>query len=78
MKIVSVASAFPKNYYSQQVLGAALRHYWAGKLDKPQLLEQFYARMNVDGRHLALPLAQYYGLETWGDFNAPGWWRPNN
>ena len=69
MKIVSVASAFPKNYYSQQVLGAALRHYWAGKLDKPQLLEQFYARMNVDGRHLALPLAQYYGLETWGDFN---------
>ena len=69
MKIVSVASAFPKNYYSQQVLGAALRHYWAGKLDKPQLLEQFYARMNVDGRHLALPLAQYYSLETWGDFN---------
>lgn len=69
MKIISAASAFPKYYYPQQVLGAALRQYWGPKLDNPELFDRLYARMNVDGRYLVLPLASYYGMETWGDAN---------
>jgi alkylresorcinol/alkylpyrone synthase len=69
MKIISAASAFPKNYYSQEVMLAALRSYWNGRLENPQLLDRLHARTCVDGRHLALPLTEYYNLKTWGDFN---------
>ena len=69
MKIVSAASAFPKNYYSQEVLLAALEQYWNGKLENPQLLSRLHARAGVDGRHLALPLLEYYNLNSWGDRN---------
>jgi alkylresorcinol/alkylpyrone synthase len=69
MKIISAASAFPKNYYPQQVMLAALRGYWDGRLENPQLLDRLHSRTCVDGRHLALPLQDYYNLHTWGDFN---------
>ncbi len=69
MKIISAASAFPDHYYSQQVLTQALSAYWNGRLENPQMLERLHARACVDGRHLALPMADYYGLDTWGDSN---------
>src|SRR5438270_7477749 len=69
MKIVSAASAFPRNYYSQEVLGTALKQYWNGKLENPQMLERLHARAGVDGRHLALPLLEYYNLNSWGEHN---------
>ena len=69
MRIISAASAFPKHYYPQQVMTAALKGYWNGRLENPQFLERLHARAGVDGRHLALPLTDYYGLNTWGDFN---------
>lgn len=69
MKIISAASAFPANYYPQEVMLGALRAYWNGRLENPQMLDRLHARTGVDGRHLALPMAEYYGLETWGDFN---------
>jgi len=69
MRIISAASAFPKHYYPQQVMTAALSGYWNGRLENPQLLERLHSRAGVDGRHLALPMTEYYGLNTWGDFN---------
>ncbi len=69
MKIVSAASAFPKNYYSQEVLLAALQQYWNGKLENPQMLSRLHSRAGVEGRHLALPLLEYYNLDSWGDNN---------
>jgi len=74
MKIVSAATAFPKNYYSQDVLLTSLKQYWNGKIDNPRLLPQVHLRAGVEGRHLALPLLQYYNLETWGDSNR-AWFR---
>jgi alkylresorcinol/alkylpyrone synthase len=74
MRIVSAASAFPKNYYSQDVLLQALQGYWKGRLENPQMLDRLHARTRVDGRHLALPLEEYYHLGTWGDFNR-AWFR---
>ena len=69
MKIISAASAFPGNYYPQETMLAALQAYWNGRLENPRMLDRLHARTCVDGRHLALPMAEYYGLETWGDFN---------
>ncbi len=69
MKIVSTATAFPENYYSQEVLLGALKQYWNGALQNPQLLDRLHSRAGVDGRHLALPLLEYYNLNTWGDNN---------
>ncbi len=69
MKIVGAATAFPENYYSQEVLLAALQMYWNGKLENPQMLSRLHSRTGVDGRHLALPLLEYYNLNSWGDNN---------
>jgi alkylresorcinol/alkylpyrone synthase len=69
MRIVSAASAFPRNYYKQEVLSHALDQFWKTDLSNPEFLERLHSRTCVDGRHLALPLADYYGLKTWGEAN---------
>jgi alkylresorcinol/alkylpyrone synthase len=69
MNIVSAASALPGNYYPQQVLGAALKMYWGGRIENPRLVELLHANVGVDGRYLALPMEAYPGLETWGQAN---------
>jgi len=69
MRIAGVASAFPKNYYRQEVIREALKRNWAGKLEKPELLDKLHASAGVSGRHLALPIEQYEQLDTWGKAN---------
>jgi alkylresorcinol/alkylpyrone synthase len=69
MKIISAASAFPEHYYKQEVLLEAFQHYWAGQLENPKMLLRLHSRTGVDGRHLALPLMDYYKLNTWGEAN---------
>jgi alkylresorcinol/alkylpyrone synthase len=69
MKIISAASAYPKHYYSQDVLLTALRTYWADELSRPETLDRLHSRASVDGRHLAYPMADYYTMQTFGDFN---------
>jgi alkylresorcinol/alkylpyrone synthase len=69
MKIIGASSAYPPHYYTQDVLLSALQAYWAGQLPHPELLERFHSRAGVDGRYLARPLADYYEMKTFGDFN---------
>lgn len=69
MRIASVASAYPKHYYSQDVLIDALKLRWGGKLAHPQMLDRLRKRGGVDGRHLALPMDAYDRLGGWGDAN---------
>src|SRR6266404_5263133 len=69
MRIAGVASAFPKNYYRQEVIREALKRNWAGTLGKPQLLDRLHASVGVNGRYLALPIEQYEQLDTWGKNN---------
>jgi predicted naringenin-chalcone synthase len=38
MRICGVASAFPKNYYSQDIIREALKSRWSDKLERPQVL----------------------------------------
>ena len=69
MTIASVAGAFPEHYYSQATLSQALKKYWQGKLDKPELLDRLHAHACIDGRYLSLPIDTYYSLTKWGEFN---------
>jgi alkylresorcinol/alkylpyrone synthase len=69
MRIAGVASAFPRNYYSQTEIAAALKRHWAGELDKPEVLDRLLGRVGVEGRHLALPIERYDELTDWGDKN---------
>ena len=69
MKIISAASAYPKHYYPQKTLAAALRSYWGGQLENPEILDRLHARACVDGRYLALPIEDYFKMQTFGDFN---------
>ena len=69
MKIASVGSAFPKHYYPQALLSAALKKYWDGRLNNPEVVDRMHNHSAIDGRHLALPIDAYYDLNTWGQAN---------
>lgn len=64
-----MGSAFPPNYYSQEEICAALKHQWAGKLDRPEVIDRLHASVGVKGRHLSLPIPAYEGMTTWGQAN---------
>lgn len=69
MQIISAASAFPKYYYSQDVLCRALEEYWGDKLENPALMRRLQRHTGVEGRYLSLPLQAYTNLATWGETN---------
>ena len=69
MKIASVGSAFPKHYYPQKFLSAALKKYWNGRLKNPEVVDRMHAHAEIDGRFLALPVDAYYEMTTWGQAN---------
>ena len=69
MPIAAVASAFPPHQYDQRVLLSALQQQWGPRVDNPVFLERLQARVGVDKRYLALPIEEYYGLNSWGAAN---------
>ena len=69
MKIASIGSALPENFYDQETLLAALRASWAERHHNLDRLEAIHRNVLVGGRHLALPMEEYQELKTWGDAN---------
>ncbi len=69
MRIAGVASAFPRHYYRQQQIAAALKQQWAGRLEDSKSLDRLSTRVGVEGRYLALPIEEYDNLTTWGKAN---------
>lgn len=69
MKIASVGTAFPKNYYSQEALSAALKEHWAERHYNLARLEQLHQNVLVGGRHLALPIDRYPELDSFAEAN---------
>jgi len=65
-----VGAAFPPHYYDQNELLAAFRKHWAKRHFNLERLESLHHNVMVGGRHLALPMEEYDGLETWGQANA--------
>jgi alkylresorcinol/alkylpyrone synthase len=69
MRIASVASAFPQNYYTQEQISAALLREWKGQLPHPGVMERLHQRVGVDGRYFAVPIERYPEIRTWGQAN---------
>lgn len=69
MKIASVGTAFPRNYYSQEALSAALKDHWAERHYNLERLDQLHRNVLVGGRHLALPIDRYPELDSFADAN---------
>jgi len=69
MTIAGTASAFPRHYYKQEQIAEALKRQWAGRIEKPQVLDRLLSRVGVEGRFLSLPIDAYEKLECWGQAN---------
>ncbi|HSM51652.1 MAG TPA: 3-oxoacyl-[acyl-carrier-protein] synthase III C-terminal domain-containing protein [Thermoanaerobaculia bacterium] len=69
MRIAAVGRGFPRHYYDQETLLAALRTYWEERYFNLDRLEQLHRNALVGGRHLALPLAAYPQLAGFGAAN---------
>ncbi len=61
--IRAVTHAFPDHYYTQEEMLAALRKHWAKAHSNLGRLERIHHNAGVNGRHLALPIADYERLE---------------
>jgi alkylresorcinol/alkylpyrone synthase len=61
--IASVGRAFPSNYVDQDTLIAAFRAAWAERYHNLGRIEQLHRNVLVGGRHLALPIEDYIGLD---------------
>ncbi len=68
-RIAGVGSAFPRHFYDQETLLAALRGYWEQRYFNLDRIEQLHKNVLVGGRHLALPIEEYPGLTTFGQTN---------
>lgn len=69
MQIVGIASAFPKNYYTQDALLDGLQEYWGDRVTNLEVLRRLHRHVGVDGRHLALVKDEYMTMKTWGEAN---------
>ena len=69
MRIAAVGRALPPHYYDQDTLLDALRRRWNDQYFNPERLERLHKNVLVGGRHLALPIEEYAGLDTWGKAN---------
>lgn len=69
MRIAAVGSALPPHFYDQDALIEAFKKHWAKRHFNLDRLEQLHRNVLVGGRHLALPIEEYDGLETWGMAN---------
>ncbi len=67
--VLSVGRALPGNYADQETLTAALRAHWARQHFNRERLDELHRAVKVKGRHLALPLAEYPGLDTFKKSN---------
>ncbi|HUJ27096.1 MAG TPA: type III polyketide synthase, partial [Myxococcales bacterium] len=70
VRILAAQTALPPHYVDQETLLAAFRAAWGKKHFNLERLEQLHRAVRVGGRHLALPLDEYIGLESFAARNA--------
>ena len=65
----AVARGLPPHYASQEALIEAFRAHWAQKHFNLERLEDLHRAVQVTGRHLARPLADYPALQSFRERN---------
>ncbi len=68
-RVASVGRALPPHYANQEQLIAAFRTAWEKQHFNADRLEALHRAVQVTGRHLALPLADYLPLERFSQRN---------
>ena len=69
MRIASVASAFPKHYYKQEIVVEALKKQWRKSLPNADILDRLDESMKVEGRYAVESIEFYENMQTWGEAN---------
>ncbi len=64
-----MSRTLPKHYADQEQLIAAFRGLWAKKHFNLERIEELHRAVQVSGRHLAIPLAEYDALESFSARN---------
>ena len=67
--IVETSSAFPPHYFTQDELAALLREAWADSSERLELLDRFHRAVEVAGRYIAIPPAEYVARRGFGARN---------
>jgi alkylresorcinol/alkylpyrone synthase len=67
--VLSVGRALPPNHVDQETLIGALSAYWGERHFNVGRLADIHRAAQVGGRHLALPLAEYAALDSFGRRN---------
>jgi len=68
-RILGVGTALPPHYADQQAITAALREAWGRQHYNVKRLDQLHRAVQVQGRYLALPLADYPALQSFQQRN---------
>ncbi|MBM4379914.1 MAG: type III polyketide synthase [Deltaproteobacteria bacterium] len=63
-RIHAVSRVLPPHHADQETLIAALRRLWATQHFNVERLEELHRAVMVNGRHLALPVDEYFALES--------------
>jgi alkylresorcinol/alkylpyrone synthase len=69
MKLLSAATAFPANTYSQRAITEALELQWGDKVPNSKVLERLHSRCGVEQRHMLFKLPEYQRIQSFGEAN---------
>jgi alkylresorcinol/alkylpyrone synthase len=67
--ISGVGTALPENYVSQEELTAALRQLWMQRYGDVSRFDRLQGALGIQGRYLALPMRDYYALDSFAKGN---------
>jgi alkylresorcinol/alkylpyrone synthase len=67
--IRAIGTALPPHYADQETLTAALRELWLRKHSNTRRFDQIQASLQVSGRYLPMPMAEYIALDTFAKCN---------
>jgi alkylresorcinol/alkylpyrone synthase len=67
--VSGVGTALPENYVSQEELTSALRELWRQRFGDVSRFDRLQGALGIKGRYLALPMADYYGIDSFAKGN---------
>jgi alkylresorcinol/alkylpyrone synthase len=62
--IHSVSKAFPAHYHSQTEITEMVLNHYKGRVHNLERVRSFFSSVKVKGRHLALPLEDYFKISN--------------
>ncbi len=68
-RLRAVGTALPDHYVDQESLMAAFRAGWMAKGLNPRIVDRMHQAVRVSGRYLSVPMAEYYGLDSFAKSN---------